>query len=79
MRSDYDTQMSEIQKANIDQQNKLESEMTAKHDLQSEVSQNRNIEESVFAFCSGVRIYIYACTFYNLLRPLYGKHGSTSG
>ncbi|XP_028398010.1 ankyrin repeat domain-containing protein 36A-like isoform X2 [Dendronephthya gigantea] len=36
VRSDYDTQMSHMQAANIEQQNKLESEMEARHGLQSE-------------------------------------------
>jgi hypothetical protein len=38
VRSDYDTQMSQVQAASIEQQNKLESEMEARHGLQSEVS-----------------------------------------
>ncbi|XP_046840309.1 myosin-13-like isoform X2 [Xenia sp. Carnegie-2017] len=37
VRSDYDSQMTQMQSANFEQQNKLESEMSNRHSLQSEV------------------------------------------
>ena len=37
-RSDFDSQMSQVQAASAEQQNKLESEIEARHGLQSEVS-----------------------------------------